>query len=348
MKNLKPLITTLLLLGGTLGVASQASAATYVPQGPFVHPGPGHGIPSRIQVPGKEYSDYLDKNHLGVPNPEQTLLWDGVGGTANGFNYGGSGQVDALANINDALFKELIQNRAALLFSTGQTGIGGGNTLWDDHVLVEPISGGVKIWATPAQIDANGVTDVDGLEVWGPEEIPDANVYSLRGDPGGNSVLFYNSGTGISTPLVTTAQILGAVSPLFPSLTLSLSDIDVDGLVYQNSINRLVFSLAPTGLALNDPTLNLDGGEIFDWVIGTPSASFLNHGGHLWDTVFDVRGYISANIGGNANEISENIDALEVVATTPEPASPLAFLTLGILGFGAILKRKGKNLNPLD
>lgn len=189
MKTNHKLITGFLCLLGSLSVSGKVLADNYVPQGPFVEPMAGPGIPYPTQVPGKEYSDYVDKDQSGNADPEQTLLWDGVGGTADGYDYGGTGQVDAMANIQDTLYWEVINNQAALLFSTGQTGentVNQGHTTWDDHVLVEPISGGVNIWATPNQIDSNGVVDVDGLEVWGSEQVPNANVYSLDGDSGGS------------------------------------------------------------------------------------------------------------------------------------------------------------------
>ncbi len=361
MKINHKLIASLICVLGSLSVSGKALADNYVPQGPFVNPEAGSGIPGPTKVPGKEYSDYTDKDEFGAATPEQTLLWDGVGGTANGYNYGGNGEVDAMANIGDVLFNEVINNQAALLFSTGQTGIGGGNTLWDDHVLVEPIPGSVKIWATPSQIDNNGVTDVDGLEVWGEEEIPDANVFSLAGDTSGTSLYYYDGFS--SSPLVSRSSIWTAVQSLYSdigyNLQLTEDQIDVDGLMTfgsfdaDNNFNgKLMFSLAPTvnsvGLSLlNDPNSNLDGGEIFVWDTADLSASFLDHGGHLWDTEFQVKEYIANNIGGNPDEISENINALEAVAT-PEPSSMLGLLTLGALSVRSTLKRKLKSSKSME
>ena len=82
-----------------------------------IGPAPGAGIPTPAEVPGKEYSDHFDKDGIvGAPDPEQNIAWDGVvpGGVADTFDYSGSrlppllgppeGEVDALANVGDALF----------------------------------------------------------------------------------------------------------------------------------------------------------------------------------------------------------------------------------------------------
>jgi hypothetical protein len=84
------------------------------------------------------------------------------------------------------------------------------------------------------------------------------------------------------------------------------------------------------------PNINggdIDGGEIWSWQFGQPLAQFLNHGGHLWDTAFNVRQATGA--------VNENIDALEAVAV-PEPSTFLSLLTLGSLGAASTLKRKLK------
>jgi hypothetical protein len=57
---------------------------------------------------------------------------------------------------------------------------------------------------------------------------------------------------------------------------------------------------------------------------------FLKHGGHDWDTVFDVRGTFHLN--------HENIDAIEAVAGVPEP-SFLLLLVLGLLAAPRFVRR---------
>ena len=61
------------------------------------------------------------------------------------------------------------------------------------------------------------------------------------------------------------------------------------------------------------PTNHLDYEPVWVWEFGQP-AVFLEHGGHVWDTAFDVRGTFGVR--------TENIDALEA-ASVPEPATLL-------------------------
>lgn len=275
-----------------LGIVGAVQAGPYVPQGPFVSPAPGSGVPAPPNVPGKEYADMPNKGQLPPPNliPGQSLLWDGAGGIMNGINYGNT--VDAMANVGDALFDSVINNTSALLVSAKGDPIA--------PIMYETIPGGVGIWAMPPQIDQHGVTDLTALEVWGPEMYPDANRYSLAGDPGWSVYAFPGGG------LVTPQQIATAIGA--PNLTVDLDALMVNGETY-------LFSIAPAG--------PFDGGEIWVWNSANPapgSASFLNHGGHLWDTAFNVTGILG----------SEDVDALEAVST-PEPGTLLMFV-LGLLG----------------
>ena len=115
--------------------------------------------------------------------------------------------------------------------------------------------------------------------------------------------------------------------------------IRLDGLMVNG--NEILFSIAPIDLDGGGITNNagdIDGGEIFYWsgVNGQP-ASFLFHGGHLWDTAFGVQ--------NTYDTPSENINALEAVATTPvptpEPAALMGLLTVG--GLGLLSYRKKQN-----
>ena len=57
-----------------------------------------------------------------------------------------------------------------------------------------------------------------------------------------------------------------------------------------------------------------DGGEIFVWdTVPGSVATFLMHGGHVWDTAFGVM--------ATYNTPSENINALESISTIPEPGA---------------------------
>jgi hypothetical protein len=371
----KLLLSSCLLLGVTVA-PSQVLAGPFVPQGPFVQPAPGSGIPGPKNVPGKEYSDRFDKDTQEPPvlDPEQNIYWDGNGGRQDAFDYSGSRagdtdparEVDALANHGDALFWDVIANRAALLFSTGSTTLllpGDSRAavynaspdynqlgIHEKSVLVEPIGGGTGFWATPPQIDQAGVNDLDGLEVWGGLADPtpnDADMYSLLGDPLINgirtSVWYYNG--GVSTSYLNAAQIAAAINR--PDIVNLADIIDLDGLMVWDGGNigqwdnsdAILFSVMPIDANLDGiitPNINggdIDGGEIWSWQFGQ-AAQFLNHGGHLWDTAFNVRQATGA--------VNENIDALEAVAV-PEPSTFLSLLTLGSLGAASTLKRKLKS-----
>jgi hypothetical protein len=179
----------------------------------------GTGATPANTVPGKEYShhDWLsvqttggnpnvvstaDHDAFGVVDPLQVVSWDGISpntrvpnsGSDNAFDYGSggfnlqNGQVDALANQRDALFRQVILNQASLLFSTTgdldastilPTPAGGGTVVYKAHVHWEDPVGGHGEWA---DIEAPGigtgagpgvnhhvVLDLDSLEVWGPE-----------------------------------------------------------------------------------------------------------------------------------------------------------------------------------
>lgn len=384
----KLLFSSWLLLGVTVA-PSQVLAGPFVPQGPFVQPAPGPGIPGPKNVPGKEYSDRFDKDTQEPPvsDPEQNIYWDGNGGRQDTFDYSGSRagdtdparEVDALANHQDALFGAVIANRAALLFSTGSTTLllpGDSRAavynaspdynqlgIHEKSVLFESIRGGIDFWAKPPEIDQAGVNDLDGLEVWSSvsptspqypspaDPTPDdADMYSLLDDPIINgvktSVWYYNPITQISNSYITAAQIAAAIDR--PDIANLADIIDLDGLMVSDGGNigqwdngdAILFSVMPidaNGDGIITPNINggdIDGGEIWLWQFGQPLAQFLNHGGHLWDTAFNVR--------QATGSVNENIDALEAVAV-PEPSTFLSLLTLGTLGAGSAIKRKLKS-----
>jgi hypothetical protein len=63
-----------------------------------------------------------------------------------------------------------------------------------------------------------------------------------------------------------------------------------------------------------------DGGEVVYWEFGA-APEFLVHGGHRWDTAFDVAGTFGVNVA------HENVDALEAI---PLPEPGLAGLLCGV------------------
>jgi hypothetical protein len=271
--------------------------------------------------------------------------------------------VDALANHTDLFFAPFGTiahpvvgpgESAALIFSvTTDSGFGSGPGV--NPVLFERIAaagGGGGVWATepapfamgPGGDIAHGHPgsplpnrvggDLDGLEVWGGDgaTADDSDRFSLLGDPGGVSVWAQLGGPlGPVFPLVPTAMVAALIAP-----TLGVSPgeiapyIDLDGLMmYDNDtdaiepgLDHMLFSIRPIISATGG--LIADGGEIWHTDFTPGSTFFLDHGGHLWDTAFDVM--------GTFDTLSENVDALEAVATyVPEPTS------LTLLGLGALL-----------
>jgi hypothetical protein len=347
--------------------------------GPFVNPvGDGVPSPPEVPGKEYSEDPDRNGYPSHTPNPGQVIAWDGTGGTTNTSNFltlwnPQSGiaapdpfQVDALANRKDFLFYEVIEDQVPLVFSTGLPG--GPRTAFDNYIFYERPNHKVLlpfpykeigVWATPAQINQVAPNNVEGLELWAPvqdptvpledrvnsvllqgPEIPvdDANRYSLFGDPLGCSVFKSNGDC-----LFLKANIAGAITPLFPGLDITSAKIDLDGLMTWE--NDILFSLKPIDgdndgiITDNDPSKDLDGGEIFVWRSTESSAKFLIHGGHVWDTVFNVKDTVEDWTGLRPG--TENIDALEAVAT-PEPSTFLSLLTLGSLGAASTLKRKLK------
>jgi hypothetical protein len=375
----KLLFSSWLLLGVTVA-PSQVLAGPFNSPGPFVDPsGKEVPFPPQVPGKEYSEDPDRNGNPLHTPNPGQVIAWDGTGGTTNTSNFFGlwnptSGiaapdpfQVDALANRKDLLFYEVIEDSVPLVFSTGLPG--GPRTAFDNYIFYERPNHKVLlpfpykeigVWATPAEINQVEPNNVEGLELWAPvqdetvpledrvndvllqgPEIPvdDANRYSLFGDPLGCSVFKSNGNC-----LFLKADIASAITPLFPGLDITDAKIDLDGLMTWE--NDILFSLKPIDgnndgiITDNDPSQDLDGGEIFVWLSTEPSAKFLIHGGHVWDTAFNVKNTVKHWTGLEPG--TENIDALEAVAT-PEPSTFLSLLTLGTLGAASTLKRKLKS-----
>jgi len=377
----KLLFSSWLLLGVTVA-PSQVLAGPFNSPGPFVDPsGKEVPFPPQVPGKEYSEDPDRNGNPLHTSNPGQVIAWDGTGGTTNTSNFFGlwnpqSGiaapdpfQVDALANRKDLLFYEVIEDSVPLVFSTGLPG--GPRTAFDNYIFYERPNHKVLlpfpykeigVWATPAEINQVEPNNVEGLELWAPvkdatvpleqrinsvllqgPEVPvdDANRYSLFGDPLGCSVFKSNGDC-----LFLKANIAGAITPLFPGLDITSAKIDLDGLMTWE--NDILFSLKPIDgnndgiITDNDPSKDLDGGEIFVWRSTESSAKFLIHGGHVWDTVFNVKDTVEFWTGLRPG--TENIDALEAVAVhTPEPSTFLSLLTLGTLGAASTLKRKLKS-----
>jgi hypothetical protein len=126
------------------------------------------------------------------------------------------------------------------------------------------------------------------------------------------------------------------------------SPVDVDGLMTNLSGTldpgglpylKMLFSVRPIG--------GLDGAEIWDWS-GVPGdlAVPLSHGGHAWDTAFDLRGkLIAEGFGDMALSTTPlgqdvNLDAIEAASKVP---GPLPLLGIGAaFGFSRNLRKRIK------
>ena len=342
------LVATGALVAGSAAVASPWAPAT------SALPILGPGVPTPAQTPGKDFSDYRDRDSLGFGDAEQDIAWDGTGGTRDSFDYSGSRpadltqdmEVDGIANGGDALFQGLRDDRSALIFSVGELGIGG-PAGGDPNIYLEHAAAysGPKppgIWALAPQIDdTNPIADLDGLEVWGGDQLDDSDRYSLYGDPfwtppGGISqkVAVWEYNAGVSSPHTFTVDLAMALDKQFggsgtgPIFSQGVELIDVDALMVQG--DRLTFSLAPVDFRPLGVPVTLDGGEIFEYDGPGSTTRFLKHGGHVWDTAFDVRNTFGVQ--------SENVNAIEAVSV-PEPAACF-LLVAGVLAIGLAARRE--------
>lgn len=209
----------------------------------------------------------------------------------------------------------------------------------------------VGTWAI--QPDINGMPfpdDIDGTEVWGPEPpLADADKYSLDMDiasgilPGGAVSVWNGSGT----PYISHAAIVGAVVSLLgpdvdPDLinldALMVQDVAGDPDRFDDGIagpgDEIIFSIRQIPSPGDPSGYYATGSELFILPAVGP-ASFLKHGGHLWDKGYALFAF---NVGGpNAPHVLD-VNAIEAVGefAVPEPAS----LSLVLLGLSMCLKRR--------
>ncbi len=344
--------TALATLTLTLGISTIAPTVwadeIYSPVINPVVPAAQDIVPDVRRVPGKDYTDSLDLTHTTTPHsvrPSQLGQWDGIGGARDG-QWLGQGNtefreynVDAHSQVRDVLFDAVVNDVVSLVVSTQFD-----QMLGDDAALaVERTNGSAQTFAKRQQVvnhpHAGGVLrDLDSVDLWGAEEGGHASFFSFQNDPN-NASVYYNFLAGVPNPqpYLSKNQIANAIGD--PNIA---PRIDVDGLMVRdvgtgfnpfdgefNSGDAIMFSIAPVVDATG--AVRYDGGEIWVWEFGQP-AQFLKHGGHAWDTAFDVAGLLGTN--------TENIDALEAVGV-PEPAS-LALLAVGAIAAVTTHRRRSE------
>jgi len=326
-----------------------------------------------------------DRDQLFVSAPGQAVFFDGVrglpqSGLRNAWNFDGL-QVDAMANIQDVLFQAVRNDSTWLLFSVQNDRYG--NAIFAEaprtgKICLWSINGCNSTNNTPEVVGANfagfgallkngnpsdvldssttypvtadgHLIDVDGLEVWGPE--PDLGYNPVTNDPASDANVF--SAEGDSTFSVKCRAANTCHTYLREEIAVAIgldpaSLVDVDGLMTNLSGTldpgglpylKMLFSVRPIG--------GLDGAEIWDWS-GVPGdlAVPLIHGGHAWDTAFDLRGkLIAEGFGDMALSTTPlgqdvNLDAIEAASTVP---GPLPLLGVGAaFGFSRNLRKRIK------
>jgi len=357
------------------------------------------GVPSPRQVPGKEYSHHMDINAMAAPDPMQNIAWDGTGNAWDTFDYSNATNipypegrwpqgtnVDAIANIQDRFFHEVVNDQVALLVTI------------DDGTAVAPVPGDYEnihyqtagagsaagIWARGVIPGAPATSDIHtfavqlrqgldpghlnrwlsptGIEVWGPEVSPDPVAGGSGSGIGDDAIMFstndewwfdasdgkwkakpavwkYDPVNNLVFPYIMANEIRDAIDNAQLQLVENDRLVNLDGMMIFDAEQDDEFgpgdSIMFTIHTLTDSSggIILDGGEIWVWNFDDGplwSATFLNHGGVLWDTANSVIG-IFPNVFAE-----ENIGGLEAV---PEPAT-LSLLALGGL---AILRRRRRS-----
>jgi hypothetical protein len=321
-------------------------------------------LPPPVLVSGKVISDWIltgDQQSDGTQNPHMTREWDGLGNTTDSIDYSlslfpplgpaavAAPDVDALANIRDLFFNEVVNDYATLLVSPKvlQNAPGGG--LNEIYYRTSSAFGSVPgVWAknapdiggAPIPPDNIPPEGIDALEVWGDGR--DHNIFSLYNDPadvtGRNVSLFiHDIVNDVSSAYIYNDEIRTAIGlqPVDP-------DIDVDGLMVFDEQGDGIFGAGDSIMFSVSETLSaggsFHGGEIWVWNFGSP-ANFLFHGGVLWDSINQPALLFGWGFTDPGDAIRVNdINALEAILIVPEPSSILLML----VGFVATGRRRAR------
>jgi hypothetical protein len=289
--------------------------------------------PSGAKATDAKFSDDDDKQQAAggdgigaaqVGRVLQTIIPDVIGNGVpqNDFLNPNGRQVDAVANRRDGLFGKLIANRAVLRISIegDQKGKGVWKVWYED---IAPNTRGAE-WEEPhfnKQLVQPGLPqDLDGLQLFGGW----VHFYSEEGDPAGPGVRASVRDMN-GNVYITHDEIVAAVTFLGWN---GSGDIDLDGLMAWDVApedewsdgDTIIFSIRDTRPGGG----NWDGGEIVVLPhIGQPaSAFFLVHGGHIWNTGFDVHTAFGVQ--------KDEVDAIEA-GPTPWQQTPT------LTGWGLII-----------
>lgn len=343
---LKKLCSTHLLLCALFASSVYADEA-YSPVSQPITPGVIDAVPAVEDVPGKDFSDALDMTYVPSPHaiqPSQLGMFDGLGGARNGlllsdFLPALDGlNVDAQSQVRDTLFPEVVANRVPLVVSTNFDEMLSG----DVALAAERATGAVEAFATSTQIVnhphvGGQLRDIDSVDLWGPEADVHAGFYSFADDPDGVAVYAHTTlAVGGISPYLSSNDIATAIgnpglSDLIDIDAVMVNDVGTGFNPFDGDFGRgdsILFSITPIPNPNGGPDL-FDGGEVWVWNHGQP-AQFLEHGGHVWDTTFDVQSTFGV--------FTENIDALEAVSV-PEPTA--LFMMSWAVG-GALCVRQQK------
>ena len=303
----------------------------------------GYELVGPSEVSGKEYSNDVDEDAAGNSDPGQTIgwkidgtVWDtfdysvpkdvipGPGGPVEGaFKY----EVDGLANSRDLYFNDLVEDRVSLLVSFANNP----NIYYHRPSTYDSTAG---TWALASLINnAAPPDDVDALEVWGPDDKADSNIFSVQGDltdDGKVAAYYYDEDADASSPYVMTSVLASKIIKDDETLAnIDSSLVDIDGIMIWDVSNgdegpcdglfsagdKIIFSIK----AVSSGGVSFDGGEIWVYEYGDAAATFLEMGDHTWNTANNVRSIFGVD--------TEEIDALEAL---PEPAT-VALLGIGLL-----------------
>ena len=361
-------------LAATLALGATAQAT--IPYAPVpigaVSIGPGVADPKEIF--GKEYSHDFDQTTLGpggLPDAQQVIAWDGSGGTGDGVDFTGTRpswtpdqEIDAIANHNDALYNEIKDDRAHLVFSHDDEvaflipGAGGGfvpgllpaggpvflsngNAIGGaGEVSVEKAGfyhgpEDQTFWASQAEVNGMPLPrDVDGLELFGMEPgfAGDTDKYSLDLDFASGTSVWNGSGSSY----IPHASIVSAVTTLLGPIPGGaflpfdnqefINAINLDALMVRDVIgSEDVFDGDPTGAANPSDEIIFSIRQILD---PSDPSGYYSTGSELF--VLDGSGGVSfLDHGGHVWDKAYALGSLSVF-------DPNMIDTMGVIDINAI------------